>query len=185
MPQLEPKHSAFHSLCIRPDTRFLHQRQGEEVLVTVRAHPITLLLPFFNGIVVCIGIFALNSFVLSLVSFGQFIYLNLFMLFLVFMYYWVVLVTWYFNMGIITNEEILDVDFQPFGSKEVTRTELNKIEDITARGSGFFASIFNFGNVFIQTAGTEINTEFFNVPNPGKVAYLIQEIKETYGGHSQ
>jgi hypothetical protein len=88
---------------------------------------------------------------------------------------------WYFNMGIVTNKQIIDVDFSALSFRNVSRTELDHIEDITVKVSGFASSIFDFGNIFIQTAGSEINTEFINIPHPSRAAHIIQDILKQYG----
>jgi membrane protein YdbS with pleckstrin-like domain len=79
-------------------------------------------------------------------------------------------------VGIVTNKRIIDIDFYGLIYKEITSAKLEKIEDITVKSGGFFASIFNYGNIFIQTAGTEVNIEFFNVPSPNKVRDLINSL---------
>ena len=88
---------------------------------------------------------------------------------------------WYFNIGIITNKQVVDVDFNVLTFRDVTRTELFHIEDITVKVSGFISSIVDYGDVFIQTAGSEINTEFFQVPHPAEAAHIIQDILKVYG----
>lgn len=80
--------------------------------------------------------------------------------------------------------QIIDVDFNALTFRNVTRTELANVEDISVKLIGFISSIVDYGNIFIQTAGTEINTEFLNVPNPTKAAHIIQDILKEYGGHN-
>lgn len=91
-------------------------------------------------------------------------------------YIWFNFISWYFNVGIITNERIIDVDFHAVIYKEVTETILPKVEDVTAKSGGFFSAIFNYGNVFVQTAGTEANIEFHNVPKPAEVTKIINDL---------
>ena len=62
----------------------------------------------------------------------------------------------------------------------MAQTEIIKIQDISAKQSGLFASILNFGTVDVQTAGELPNFLFVNVPNPGEVAKEIMEIKLKY-----
>ena len=38
------------------------------------------------------------------------------------------------------------------------------------------ASLFNFGNVFVQTAGNELNIEFTNVPGSSDVVKIINSV---------
>ena len=51
-----------------------------------------------------------------------------------------------------------------------------KIEDVTSKTGGFLSSIFDYGNVFVQTAGTEANIEFVNIPKPSQVAQIINSL---------
>ena len=85
---------------------------------------------------------------------------------------------WYFNLGIITTERVIDVDFSTILYKERTTAYYDKIEDVTVKTGGFLASIVNYGNIFVQTAGTEANIEFMNIPEPGKVAEIINNYVE-------
>ena len=91
-------------------------------------------------------------------------------------YFWFVFLNWYFNVGIISNKRIVDVDFNVVLYKEVTYTLLSHIEDVTSKSGGFFESVFDYGNLFIQTAGTEVNTEFINIPHPSAAAKIIDMV---------
>lgn len=84
-------------------------------------------------------------------------------------------------MGIVTNKQIIDIDFNALTFRNVTRTELNHVEDISVKVSGFASSIFNYGNLFVQTAGSEINTEFMQIPDPARAAHIIQDILKENG----
>jgi hypothetical protein len=53
---------------------------------------------------------------------------------------------------------------------------INKIEDVTSKSGGFFSSVFDYGNVFVQTAGTEANVEFMNIPKPSEVVKIINSL---------
>lgn len=85
---------------------------------------------------------------------------------------------WYFNVYIVTNERVVDVDFINIIYREVSSTRLNLVQDITVKTGGVFKAIFDFGNVFIQTAGTEVNFEFHAVPHPQEVAREIEKLME-------
>lgn len=183
MLHLEQHHSLIHSFCTRPDIHFENQKKDEEVILTVRAHPITLVPALFNSFVFFFLIFLGNFVISQFLDAVQAIYINVFFLFFSFIYLWVQIVDWYFNIGIITNKQIIDVDFNALLFRNVTRTDLANIEDVSVKSSGFIASIINYGNVFVQTAGSEINTEFIQIPQPEKAAHIIQNIIKDYGAH--
>jgi len=181
MLQLTPRHSLFHALCIKPDLRFENQKKDEEVILSLRAHPITLIPTLLNSIILFILILFLGFLFRPFLGIIQFLYLMIFFYFASFVYLWFQLVNWYFNVGIVTNLQIIDVDFSALTFRNVSRTELSHIEDITIKVSGFASSIFDFGNIFVQTAGSEINTEFMQVPNPSQAAHIIQDILKHNG----
>lgn len=181
MLQLEESHSSLHALCVRPDVRFDSQRDGETVLLSMRAHPITLVPAFFNTIVFFILIFFLNFIIPQFVAAHSIFYINVFFIFFVFMYLWMQIVNWYFNIGLVTNMQIIDVDFNILTFKEITRTEVTHVEDVTVKTSGFISGIFDFGSIYVQTAGSEINSEFIMIPHPARAAKIIEDILKQYG----
>ncbi|MFH0773706.1 MAG: hypothetical protein V1922_05350 [bacterium] len=180
MLQLDESHSMLHAFCVKPGIKFENQKGEEEVLLSLRAHPIILVPTFVNSIVMVILIF-FSSFILGqFLTLPQLIYTMVFFFFATFVYFWFQIINWYFNIGIVTNKQIVDVDFSALSYRNVTRTELTHIEDITVKVSGFISSIFDYGNVFVQTAGSEINTEFMQVPHPARAAHIIQDILKQY-----
>ncbi len=89
---------------------------------------------------------------------------------------------WYFNIYIVTNERIVDIDFQYLLFKRFSQAELERIQDISYSSSGIFATIFHYGNVYIQTAGAAPNIEFLAVPSPDKAVENIRSITESLPG---
>ncbi len=176
MHNLKPSHSILHSFCVKPGYRFETQHLTEQVILVLRAHPITQLPWIFNSIFLLIILFFLNFLFLNFLSTSQTLFANIFGLAVIFAYIWFNFLSWFFNVGIITNERIIDIDFHTVIYKEVTETQLAKVEDVTAKSGGFFASIFNYGTVFVQTAGAEVNIEFINVPKPSEVTKIINSL---------
>lgn len=84
--------------------------------------------------------------------------------------------SWYFNVYIVTDERIVDVDFYSLIYKRISETKIDKIEDVTYSQGGFVQSMFNYGTVNIQTAGEVTEFEFEFVPYPAKVAKVINQL---------
>jgi hypothetical protein len=59
--------------------------------------------------------------------------------------------------------------------KRVSSAQLENVEDITASMGGVSQALFHYGDVHIQTAGTNVNFEFLRVPNPGEVKRQIDQ----------
>lgn len=86
------------------------------------------------------------------------------------------LLTWFFNVYIITNKKIIDIDFQGILFKNISETTLDNIEDVTSTVSGALGMIFNVGDVYIQTAAERREFEFSLVDDPSKVRDVIADL---------
>ncbi|MBU0619291.1 hypothetical protein KKD62_03595 [Patescibacteria group bacterium] len=83
---------------------------------------------------------------------------------------------WYFNVNIITDERIIDIDFYSLGYKEVSEAKIDKVQDVSYITGGGIRSLFNYGDVLIQTAGEKPQLIFEAVPTPQIVAKLLNEL---------
>ncbi len=84
--------------------------------------------------------------------------------------------SWYFNVNIVTDERIVDIDFYSLIYKEVSHCQIDKIQDITFTMGGVARILFNYGNVIIQTAGEIPVFEFEAVPRPSLVVKKLNEL---------
>jgi uncharacterized membrane protein YdbT with pleckstrin-like domain len=91
---------------------------------------------------------------------------------------------WFFNIYIVTNERIVDIDFLYLLYKKFSEAELNKIQDIHYTSGGILATIFNYGDVVVETAGEAPNIIFESIPYPEKVVETIRELTEKEPGES-
>ncbi len=94
---------------------------------------------------------------------------------------------WFYNVYIITNERLVDVDFNGLLSKTVNVCRIGKVEDANYTQNGFLASMFNYGDVIIQTASEQKTPDsageasaftFEAVAFPDKVAAIILQLME-------
>lgn len=175
----EPTSNPFAAISIRPqNTYFDSQHAKEEILMVLRQHPI-----------VNLGWVAL-SVVLVLLPFTLFPLLPLFSLipdrfqfFALIGWYLLVLaymienfLYWYFNIYIITDERIVDVDFYSLIYRALSSAKIENIQDTTATTKGVLGAIFNFGDVSIQTAAEKREFEFLSVPQPATVTKFLNEL---------
>jgi len=84
--------------------------------------------------------------------------------------------SWFFNVNIITDERIVDVDFPSILYRDISTTKIDQIQDISIKVGGFVRSLFNYGDVAIQTAGTVPEICFEAVPRPGRVAKILNDL---------
>lgn len=175
---------------VRPKrVNFETQEEKEEVILLLRQHWVTNL--FWIFLCLLMIVFPLVFWGLGLkgaIDFlpGRFLLAGaMFWYVLVYSFFLVKFLSWYFNVYIVTDERVVDVDFYNLLYKQVSSTRIAKIQDVTYRVTGAFASFFNYGDVYIQTAGAEINFEFMRVPKPAVVARTIAEMMEKEEGEWQ
>jgi len=85
---------------------------------------------------------------------------------------------WYFNIYLVTNERVIDFDFNAFAYHKISETGLENIVDATQETIGFFPMIFNYGDVYIQTAGERREFDFLAVTNPSWVRDKIMDLRD-------
>lgn len=84
------------------------------------------------------------------------------------------------DVWIITNHRVIDSRQKGFFNRTVSEMKIFKVQDISVEMVGFFATFFNFGNLEIQTAGTEEKFIFEQVPNPAAVKNVIMRTNKNY-----
>lgn len=167
---------------------FEGQDIDEKILLLLRAHPITNLSWIVPAILLFLLPFFLPSVVGALSLDLSFLPDNLLILFLIINYLLILVITfegflyWYFNVYIITNKNIVDVDFHSILFKNIDVAPLRNVEDISSSMGGTLQAIFHFGNVFVQTAGASRNIDFVDVPSPHKVADFILDLSHKIHG---
>ncbi len=85
--------------------------------------------------------------------------------------------SWYFNVYIVTNQHLVDVNFYSILAKEVVEISLDDIEVISQNTKGVFSSLFRYGDVTIETAADNLILKFEKVPRPDFVADKMQDLQ--------
>lgn len=169
----------FSSFLPQPkNMHFETQHEKEQVLLVLRQHPI-LNIPW---ILLAIFLLLAPLFIFPFLPIAT-VFPGIFSLFATLV--WYLLVTayiiesflyWYFNIYIITDERIIDVDFYNLIYKEISEAKIERIEDVTATTAGFLGAIFDFGTISIQTAAEKRQFSFAAVPQPAKVTKFLNEL---------
>lgn len=164
--------------------RFEGQDVDEKILLVVRAHPITNSLWIFQTALLLVLPFIFPS---LLAQFGLSLTIiprNFLTVFTTIDYLLALVVAfegflgWYFNVNILTNKRVVDIDFWSMLAKNIYLAPLDKIEEADAGIGGLFGTMLNFGHVSIQTAGAKIAIVMRNIPNPALVADRILDEAE-------
>lgn len=89
------------------------------------------------------------------------------------------LLKWYYNVNIITDQRVIDLDFPNIMTHSMSEAQLEHIEDVTTKQIGALGSLFDIGSVYIQTAGTSQNIEFQNVPRARDIQDILIDMLES------
>lgn len=81
----------------------------------------------------------------------------------------------------VTSRYVIDIDRSPFGTGESRKqAQLSNIQNINSDRPGVLPTLFNYGNVYIETAGATADITFENVVNPNQVQQDIFERREQF-----
>jgi hypothetical protein len=81
----------------------------------------------------------------------------------------------------VTGRYVIDIDRNPFGTGESRKqAELSNVQNINADRPGLLPTIFNYGNVYVETAGASADITFENVANPNQVQRDIFDHRERF-----
>lgn len=170
------------SFCAFPtDVSFNGQDHEESVILLVRKHPIVFFPHFLLFLLLLITPIVFTRVIDSLLEGSNFglsagsslLFVLLAVTLAVDIYF-----KWYYTVNIITDQRIVDVDFNNVLYHKFAEAQLEKIEDVTHKPVGIFSSIFDYGNVYIQTAGAQREFVFDNVPRPRDVQDTLLDLLE-------
>lgn len=172
------------ALSFYPSVRLDIQHDNENIILLIREHPVTQIPWILNTLGLLLILFLLNFVLPGILNPIQILFLNIFSLALIFAYAWLNFLRWYFQVGLVTDQRILDIDFTSVLYKEVTIAQLANVEQIESKSGGYIGTLFNYGDVFVQTAGAEIDIEFPNTPDPSDVVKLINQLTSEQDGRN-
>jgi len=87
-------------------------------------------------------------------------------------------IDYYLDILVITNDRIVDVDQKGLFARTVSELDLFKVQDVTSETKGFIATMFNYGNVYVQTAAAVERFTAEDIPNPTRVRKMIVDLSE-------
>jgi uncharacterized membrane protein YdbT with pleckstrin-like domain len=87
-------------------------------------------------------------------------------------------VDYYLDVWIITDRRVIDIEQHGLFHREISEFYLARIQDVTVSIKGFIATVFEFGDIHIQTAGEHREFVFKQVPNPHEAKTLILKLAQ-------
>jgi hypothetical protein len=164
---------------------FKGKKPDEEVILLLRRHWLVFIFrffPFFLGflfliIVNQIGPVLFEFFGLDVdVSFFYF-----FISFLGIVLWLATFITWvnfYLDVWIVTDSRIINIEQAALFSRHISELKHNKIQDVTSEVKGIFPTLFNYGDVYIQTAGNKARFAFWQIPKPNYTRNIVVQLQK-------
>ncbi len=169
---------AFHAF--PKDLSFYGQEEGEDIVLVLRAH-IIYFIPFILASMLA---FIVPLVLLANLGGSEYGSVSMYMGFFVFgvllsiSIFITGLVKWFYNVFIITDQRIIDVQLESVFTHSYKEAQLEKIEDITHKHIGLISTIFDAGNIYIQTASKSRDFDFMLVPRPRDVQDVLNDLLE-------
>jgi len=165
---------------------FIHAKDYEKVLHKLRRHPFTFLpmvfflllllaLPIVVGILLKTQLPAWlenETTFMALILLGSAYYLG------ILIFFFTNFIDFYLDIFIVTNDRLIDMEQNGLFSRTVAEVDLYQIQDITSEVKGFFSTMFNYGNMTIQTAGALPKFIVNNIKDPHHLRQELMDLAE-------
>ena len=173
------------AFCENPQgVRFQTQKSAESIILFLRSHIITnlswIIVSLIFLIIPLIIFFFLPNLGIDFFSSpiaSRFVTIYVFLYYLlIFSYIFISFLHWFYNVFIVTTERVVDIDYSDIVVHNIAVTSLNHVQDVNYTQSGFIPTFFNYGDLFVQTAGDERNFEAYSIPKPREATQIIGDL---------
>lgn len=176
-------------------SHFVHQKSYEHIEHSLRRHWLTFLPVIFNFLImlaVPVAVYFVFKYIFPDLLMGPIITPLLILfgsayLLYALMFFYIQFIDYYLDLWIVTNDRIIDTEQKGLFARTITELELFQIQDVTTHTTGFFATIFKYGDLVIATASNTSTIVFHDIPNPDFVRQEIvrlAEVDRSYHSHA-
>lgn len=163
---------------------FESQEEGEKILLIVRRHWFDILLQYIPVLSLVMLIFtavvAVAAFFPEILS--EYATISYFVLTLAMMFIWMMIfiiwIDYYLDVWILTNIRVVNIEQKGLFLRYISELRYHTIQDVTTEVEGFFPTMLNYGEVFVQTAAEQSRFLFHNVPRPNKIKEKIVDLQK-------
>lgn len=175
----------FSAFCKSPQgIHFQTQKPNEAIILFLRSHFVTniswliftiILITLPIIISIFLPLFQIDFLSSQIAARFTAIYI-LFYYLLVSSYVFISFLHWFYNVFIVTSERVVDIDYSDIVVHNIAVTSLTHVQDVNYTQSGFIPTFFNYGDLFVQTAGNEKNFEALSIPKPREATHIIGDL---------
>lgn len=162
---------------------FEGQDSDEEILFVIHRHWFNILVqfvPFLAALIAIAGTFfffgILYPGLLGNVPRPLFLFVEHTLLIFLWFFGFLIWVDYYLDVWIITSKRIVNIEQRGLFVRHMSEIFLFRVQDTTSEVRGFFPSILNFGDVFVQSAGEQERFQFRKIPDPYTVKDVIMDM---------
>lgn len=165
------------------NAHFEGQEENEKIFRILHRHWFNILVQFIPGMV-CVFLLIMAAGIVP--SMFPDFWRNSYTIFwffetLMYMVLWVwsalIFVDYYLDVWVITDRRVVNVEQKGLFLRQVSELRYQKIQDVTTEVEGFFPTLLDFGEVFVQTAGEKARFLFHNIPRPYEIKALIMDLQ--------
>ena len=162
---------------------FEGQDNDEEILFVIHRHWFNIFvqfIPFLLGLFVVISVFVFFMFVypeaFAAIDRRLFVFVESVLLIFLWLFAFLIWIDYYLDVWIITNKRIVNIEQKGLFVRAMSELYLFRVQDTTSEVKGFFPSMLNYGDVFIQSAGEQERFQFHKVPDPYGIKDTIMDM---------
>ena len=159
---------------------FEGQKEGEDILLLLRRHLFTIYIRISFYILLFLVPIVLGLVFYSLLLGRGWLDVFFFLTSVWYLGLWLALflslTTYSLSTVLVTNRRIIDSDQHSLFNREVAELTGSRIQDVSTHTNGLIETFLHFGDVTVQTAASEKQFVFRQVPNPEKVKDTIMQM---------
>jgi hypothetical protein len=163
---------------------FKDKKRDEDIIMVLRRHWLTFIIQFMPIIVGVVFIILVHFFTIEfmpeiLVNGGENVlfFVESLMAMILWLITFVFWVDYYFDVWIITDRRIVDIEQLGLFRRNVSELEHSKVQDVTTEIHGILPTLLKYGFVYVQTAGKKTRFIFKQVPRPMMVRKMILNLQ--------
>lgn len=149
---------------------FEDQRADEDVIFVLKQHPWIMSKSGFMGLALVVLL------VVAYLIFGFSKVTSILLVIEIIIIIGYSLYVWFLynnNLAILTNQRLIIIEQKNLFTRQISESELDKIQNLTVEVKGMMKTLLNFGNIKITTAGVALELSIRNIENPYKVQQQI------------
>lgn len=155
--------------------RSLGLKDDESLLAVFRASTVTLIVP---GLVIAALLIAPLFFMVPLLRLETLGYILMGLSWFLGLFFglrgWI---KWRSTLMAATERRLIIVRQNGFFDRHVTELPYSRVQEVAYRVSGLFATLFRYGSLLVESAGSEEPLEMRKVPHPARAQDLITELQ--------